>query len=112
MTDRQAWRAAIHGVTESQTQLSDQTELTDWMPCTPKDGTNTISASRMSLWEAGRRVRKMMKGPQGPDWQKEVLRSQVSPQRSLHFHDLPRKPRKYPNRKRNPLSNFPRKEAW
>ena len=28
--DREAWRAAIHGVTESQTQLSDWTEL-NWM---------------------------------------------------------------------------------
>ena len=27
--DREAWRAAIHGVTKSQTQLSDWTELTD-----------------------------------------------------------------------------------
>ena len=27
--DREAWRAAIHGVTESQTQLSDWSELTD-----------------------------------------------------------------------------------
>ena len=78
MTAREAWRAAIHGVTKSQTQLSDRTELTDWMPCAPKDGTNAISASRMSLWEAGRRVKNMMKGPQGPDWQKEVLRSPVS----------------------------------
>ena len=25
--DKEAWRAAIHGVTKSQTQLSDQTEL-------------------------------------------------------------------------------------
>ena len=25
--DREAWRAAIHGVTKSQTQLSDRTEL-------------------------------------------------------------------------------------
>ena len=25
--DREAWRAAIHGVTESQTRLSDRTEL-------------------------------------------------------------------------------------
>ena len=25
--DREAWRAAVHGVAKSQTQLSDQTEL-------------------------------------------------------------------------------------
>ena len=25
--DREAWRAAVHGVTKSQTQLSDRTEL-------------------------------------------------------------------------------------
>ena len=30
--DREAWRAAIHGVTESQTRLSDWTEL-NWMCC-------------------------------------------------------------------------------
>ena len=29
--DREAWRAAIHGVAKSQTQLSDWTELTDWL---------------------------------------------------------------------------------
>ena len=27
--DREAWRAAVHGVTKSQTQLSNWTELTD-----------------------------------------------------------------------------------
>ena len=27
--DREAWRSAIHGVTKSQTQLSDWTELTE-----------------------------------------------------------------------------------
>ena len=27
--DREAWRAAIHGVAKSQTQLSDSTELTE-----------------------------------------------------------------------------------
>ena len=27
--DREAWRAAVHGVAESQTQLSDWTELTE-----------------------------------------------------------------------------------
>ena len=26
--DREAWHAAVHGVTKSQTQLSDRTELT------------------------------------------------------------------------------------
>ena len=29
--DREAWHAAIHGVTKSQTRLSDWTEL-NWMP--------------------------------------------------------------------------------
>ena len=29
--DREAWRAAIHGVTKSRTRLSDWTELTDWL---------------------------------------------------------------------------------
>ena len=31
--DREAWHAAVHGVTESQTRLSDWTELnwTEWM---------------------------------------------------------------------------------
>ena len=28
--DKETWRAAIHGVTKSRTQLSDWTELTDW----------------------------------------------------------------------------------
>ena len=28
--DREAWRAVIHGVTKSRTQLSDQTELTEF----------------------------------------------------------------------------------
>ena len=28
--DREAWRAAIHGVTKSQTRLSDWTELTEY----------------------------------------------------------------------------------
>ena len=27
--DREAWHAAVHGVTKSQTRLSDRTELTD-----------------------------------------------------------------------------------
>ena len=27
--DREAWRAAVHGISKSQTQLSDQTELQD-----------------------------------------------------------------------------------
>ena len=28
--DREAWRAAVHGVSKNGTQLSDQTELTPW----------------------------------------------------------------------------------
>ena len=28
--DREAWHAAVHGVTKSWTQLSDWTELTEW----------------------------------------------------------------------------------
>ena len=32
--DREAWRAAVHGVAKSWTQLSDWTEL-NWMLCTP-----------------------------------------------------------------------------
>ena len=31
--DREAWRAAVHGVGKSQTRLSDWTELTQGMPC-------------------------------------------------------------------------------
>ena len=31
--DREAWRAAIHGVVKSWTRLSDWTELTDWFLC-------------------------------------------------------------------------------
>ena len=29
--DREAWHAAVHGVTKSQTQLSDWTAWTDWL---------------------------------------------------------------------------------
>ena len=28
--DREAWRAVVHGVSKSRTQLSDRTELTRW----------------------------------------------------------------------------------
>ena len=31
--DREAWHAVIHGVTKSQTRLSDWTELIDYNPC-------------------------------------------------------------------------------
>ena len=30
LTDREAWRAAVHGVAKSQTSLSDGTELKCW----------------------------------------------------------------------------------
>ena len=30
--NREAWRARVHGVTKSRTQLSDQTELMDFLP--------------------------------------------------------------------------------
>ena len=29
--DREAWRAAVHGVAKSQTELSDRTELSFWI---------------------------------------------------------------------------------
>ena len=32
MMDREAWRAEVHGVTKSQTQLSDWTELNNLIP--------------------------------------------------------------------------------
>ena len=32
--DGEAWRAAVHGVTKGQTQLSDSTEL-NWVGCQP-----------------------------------------------------------------------------
>ena len=37
--DREAWRAAVHGVTKSQTRLSDWTEL-NWIPHIMKLGTS------------------------------------------------------------------------
>ena len=38
VTDREAWRAAVHRVAKSRTPLSDWTELNwDWTTCPPKD---------------------------------------------------------------------------
>ena len=34
--DREAWRAAIHGVEKSRTRLSDRTELTELKPWRPQ----------------------------------------------------------------------------
>ena len=39
MMDREAWRTAVHGVTKSRTQLSNQTELI-------QVGSNVITAKR------------------------------------------------------------------
>ena len=36
--DREAWPAAVHGVTKSQTGLSDWTELKSFSPCPTEDG--------------------------------------------------------------------------
>ena len=40
--DREAWRAAVHGVTESQTQLSDWTELTWLSHGTDSEGKTSV----------------------------------------------------------------------
>ena len=57
--DREAWRAVIHGVAKSQTQLSDGTE---WLISTETQGpgglgpTGTIQKGHLSsraLWRAG-----------------------------------------------------------
>ena len=45
--DREAWRAAIHGVTKSRTQLSDWTEL-NWYFC-----------KMLSLWKTGERLHRI-----------------------------------------------------
>ena len=40
--DREAWRAAIHGVAKSRTQLSDWTEL-NWMTVKLKNGYDKLA---------------------------------------------------------------------
>ena len=51
--DGAAWRAAIHGVSKSQTRLSDWTELNWWLPLDFEWSWNTtgkVSASSGKLW--------------------------------------------------------------
>ena len=50
--DREAWRAVIHGVAKSQTQLSDWTEL-NWCSIAWKSESETCSVISDSLWPHG-----------------------------------------------------------
>ena len=43
--DREAWRAAVHGVAKSQTRLSDSTELSDNPVCETAKGHRCIEQS-------------------------------------------------------------------
>ena len=43
MMDREAWHAAVHGVTKSWTQLSNWTDLNIWVPSSPVKLTHRIN---------------------------------------------------------------------
>ena len=47
--DREAWRAVIHGVAKSQTQLSDWTEL-NWKVKIAANWTNSATNKNVNLW--------------------------------------------------------------
>ena len=62
MMDREAWRAAIHGVTKSQTQLSDWTEMY-WSEIWRSQGVNNAlcgekedASGRRKLWSEDQKV--------------------------------------------------------
>ena len=52
--DREAWRAAVRGVTKSQTRLSDQTELNDNPVCETAKETQMYRMVFWTLWERER----------------------------------------------------------
>ena len=52
--DREAWRAAIHGVAKSQTSLSDWTELNDNPVCETAKETQMYRTVFWTLWEKAR----------------------------------------------------------
>ena len=49
--DREAWRAAVRGVTKSQTRLNDQTELNDNPVCETAKETQMYRTEFWTLWE-------------------------------------------------------------
>ena len=52
--DREAWRAAVRGVTKSQTRLNDQTELNDNPVCETAKETQMYRTVFWTLWERAR----------------------------------------------------------
>ena len=52
--DREAWRAAVRGVTKSQTRLSDRTELNDNPVCETAKETQMYRTVFWTPWERAR----------------------------------------------------------